>query len=223
MLKHQTKSEAAYAFLREQILSGALQPGERLTLARLSEDLGVSLMPVREALGRLARDGLVDVTPYKDARVAAMSRRDVEDIFSVRAALEAHAMELAVRRAGADLAEPLETINARFAQAVERRDFTEINEANRAFHAVVLKAADNDHLARFLEDIWMKCARYRAGFRLIPGRSTSAVAEHAAIIVAVARGDADAAAAAARAHIDEAAAGMADYVDRITEPAEAAS
>lgn len=223
MLKHQTKSEAAYAFLREQILSGALQPGERITLARLSEDLGVSLMPVREALGRLSRDGLVEVTPYKDARVAPMSRRDVEDIFSVRAALEAHAMELAVRRAGAALAEPLEAINARFAEAVAASDFAAMNDANRAFHELVLARADNDHLARFLEEIWMKCARYRAGFRLIPGRRTSAVTEHEAIIAAVVANDPASAAAAARAHIEEAAKGMAEYVDRAAVDEEASA
>ena len=213
MLKHQTKSEAAYAFLREQILSGALQPGERLTLARLSEDLGVSLMPVREALGRLARDGLVEITPYKDARVTPMSRRDVEDIFSVRAALEAHATELAVQRAGPGLAEPLAAINARFAAAVEAQDFAALGEVNRAFHVRLLETADNDHLTRFLEDAWLRCARYRAGFRLIPGRSTSAIAEHEAIIAAVRAGDAEAAGRAARAHVEEAGRGMADYVD----------
>lgn len=213
MLKHQTKSEAAYTFLREQILSGALQPNERLTLARLSEDLGVSLMPVREALSRLARDGLVDITPYKDARVAAMSRRDVEDIFSVRAALEAHAVALAVERAGPALAEPLERINQRFAAAAEVPDFAAINDFNREFHVVILNSADNDHLKRFLEDAWLRCARYRAGFRLIPGRRTSAVAEHEAIVAAVRAGDAEGAARAARAHVEVAGRGMAEYLD----------
>ncbi len=221
MLKHQTKSEAAYAFLREQILSGALRPNERLTLARLSEELGVSLMPVREALSRLSRDGLVDITPYKDARVTPMSRRDVEDIFSVRAALEAHAMALAVQRAGKELAEPLERINVHFAETVAAQDFAAMNDINREFHVLVLKTADNDHLTRFLEDTWLKCARYRAGFRLIPGRSTSAVAEHEAIIAAVRAGDGEGAARATHAHVEAAGREMADYVDHTT--AEAAS
>jgi len=213
MLKHRTKSEAVYDVLREQILSGVLLPDQRLTLNQLSTEFGVSLMPVREALMRLEREHLVDITPYKDARVAPLSLRDMRELLSVRGALEAHAITLAYEHEGVRLAEHLRQANRRFHRAIEAEDFAEANEANREFHDFIADRACNDHLRRLLDDVWSKCLRYRAGFRLVPGRGRAAAAEHEAIIAAIEAGETERMAILMRAHMDTAGREMAEVLE----------
>ena len=198
---HRTKTDVAFRFLREEILSGALEPEQRLTPAALAERLGTSMVPIREALMRLEREGLVEVTPYRSVRVAPMSIADVVELFSVRAVLEGHAIRLAGANEGARLAHHLEQINARLGEAAGRNNYAELSEANWEFHRFVLSRASNFHLERLLEDIWAKCSRYRAGFRLIEGRDKAVQREHADIIDAVRRGNGDEMEAACRRHI----------------------
>src|ERR671936_2125325 len=88
-----------YERLRDQILNGELRPGDQLVEARLASELGVSKTPVREALIRLQRDGLVHTEPYRGARVMSPSEADVREILELRLALECHIVrDLAERR-----------------------------------------------------------------------------------------------------------------------------
>ncbi|MEQ9813386.1 MAG: GntR family transcriptional regulator [Azospirillaceae bacterium] len=210
---HRTKAELVYEYLREQILSGALEPEARLTLAALSRQLGTSMMPVREALMRLEREGLVEVAPYKDVRVAPLSITDITELFSVRAVLEGHALRLAAGNEGTRLADHLEQVNARFERARADENYTEVNAANWEFHRFILDRARNHHLRRLLEDVWAKCLRYRAGFRLIPGRAESAFREHEAIIAAVRAGELDEMERICRRHIETAGREMVAYLE----------
>ncbi|MER7438453.1 GntR family transcriptional regulator, partial [Pseudonocardia alni] len=99
-------SERAQAALREEILTGALAAGAHLGEVELADRLGVSRTPVREALSRLAAEGLVELHPHRGARVATFSEADLDDIFGVRTALEPRATALAAARAtAADLDE----------------------------------------------------------------------------------------------------------------------
>lgn len=211
-LKHRTKGELVYAHIREQILSGAFEPGQRLTLSSLAASLSTSMMPVREALMRLEREGLVAVAPHKDVRVAPLSLSDIEELFGVRAVLEGHALRLAAQNEGARLAEHLEQANARFQRALAAEDYGDVSSANWEFHRFVLDRANNHYLRRLLEDAWAKCLRYRAGFRLIPGRAKAAVREHREIIRAVRTGDLDLMERACRHHIETAGAEMFAYL-----------
>lgn len=213
LAKHRTKADTIHAHLREQILSGELEPEERLTLAALSQRLGTSIIPIREALTRLEREGLVEVMPYRAVRVAAMSIADISELFSVRAVLEGHAARLAAEREGERLANELEAINARFQAAAVRKDFAEVSVANWEFHRHMLDRAGNLRLGRILEDVWSQCERYRAGFRLIPGRDVSAVTEHGQIIAAIRASELDGVEAAVRLHIEKAGTEMIAYLE----------
>jgi len=211
--EHRTKADLAFQFLREEILSGALEPEEKLTPAALAKRVGTSMVPIREALMRLEREGLVESMPYKGVRVAPMSIADVVELFSVRAVLEGHAVRLAGQNEGARLADHLEQINERIAYAASRKDYATLSEANWEFHRFILGRAHNFHLQRLLEDIWSKCSRYRAGFRLIAGRDEAVQHEHAAIIAAVRGGDGDEMEAACREHIRRAGEEMRLYLE----------
>lgn len=205
---HRTKVELAYDFLRERILNGELAPGQKLTLASLAEMMGTSHMPVREAVLRLQQENLVELTPHTGMRVTPLRASDVRELFQVRAALEGLAARLAcLQMNAADLAD-LRTCHKLFQSCQKADDFAGMAEANWRFHKVILTAAGNSHLTREMNDIWVKCFRFRAGYRLIPGRSNSTIKEHAAMLKAFENKDAAAAAQAAFDHSENAGTDM---------------
>ncbi|PZQ48157.1 MAG: hypothetical protein DI556_15155 [Rhodovulum sulfidophilum] len=198
---HRRKADLVYEFLREQIINGTYAPGQRMTLAELSQELGLSNMPVREALLKLEREGLVESEPHKGMRVVGLSAQTARDLFEIRCELEGLAAWRAARSADTALADDLTEINAEFAEAYERQDFTAMGVANWALHRRILQATGSDQLSRMLEDVWTGSARYRLGYQLIPGRASLTIAEHAELIEALRRRDPEAAREAARAHI----------------------
>ncbi len=219
---YRTKAEIVYAQLREQILSGGLLPGQRITLAGLAKQLEVSVMPIRDAVARLEREGLVSLTPHKDIRVTDLSIKDIRQLFDIRGVLEALAARLAVQNAAGSCAAQLVAADARMKAAFAARDFYAMADANWDFHRAILAAAGNPHLARMLEDVWARCFRFRLGYKLIPGRAEATFTEHAAIIAAMGAGDAGAVALAAQSHVGQAAQDFLRILDasgRVVDPA----
>jgi DNA-binding GntR family transcriptional regulator len=219
---YRTKAEIVYAQLREQILSGGLLPGQRITLAGLAKQLAVSVMPIRDAVARLEREGLVAQTPHKDIRVTDLAVHDIIQLFDIRGALEALAASTAARNAAGSCAGQLVAADARMRAAYAARDFYAMADANWDFHRAILAAAGNPHLARMLDDVWARCFRFRLGYKLIPGRAEATFTEHEAIIAAMRAGDAAATARAAQSHVGQAARDLLRILDssgRVADPA----
>lgn len=214
---HRKKADLVYEYLREQIINGTYPPGRRMTLADLSGELGLSHMPVREALLKLEREGLLISEPHKGMRVVTLSLTDAQELFEIRCELEGLSAYRAAISGDADLVEDLRAINADFAEAVNRQDFTAMGSANWLLHRRMLQAAGSAQLTRVLEDHWSATSRYRSGYQLIPGRATHTIVEHEAIIAAIARGDAEAARRAAREHIQKAGADLAIIVAKMVD------
>lgn len=203
-IQHHKKADLAYAYLREQIVNGSLAPGQRVTLAELSGACGMSHMPVREALVRLQREGLLESEPHKGVRVVRLSLEDARELFAIRTELEGLAAHSACGAGDARLVPDLDAINRRFIDAFLVTDYTVMGAANWAFHQRILQAAGNAQLNRILEGIWTASQRYRLGYKLIPGRAQCTIDEHAQIIAALGSGDPERARAAARDHIRKA-------------------
>ena len=104
---HLKKADIAYGYLRELIINGTFAPGQRLTLAEVSGACGMSHMPVREALLRLARDGLLESEPHKGVRVVELSLKEAKELFAVRTELEGLAAYAACAAADAASASAL--------------------------------------------------------------------------------------------------------------------
>lgn len=139
--------------IREAILSGALQPGERLRQDILAREFGTSATPVREALNRLASDGLVELMPHRGAVVKSLSRRDIDEIYEVREALDPYAAELTTERATkAELAQigKLAERCAREQSSTARVRF----ENNRLFHRSLYAPCGNKRLVETLDGLW---------------------------------------------------------------------
>ncbi|MFR9731161.1 GntR family transcriptional regulator [Saccharopolyspora sp. MS10] len=200
-----TKSEFAYASVREQILSGELPPGSVLNQAVLARTIGISTTPLREALRRLMSERLVELDAHRDARVTELSGEEVRDLLEMRRTLDPMAAALAAeRRTRDDIAEIRRSVEQQRAlpDSPSRRQLAE----QRRFHAAIYRASHNDLLVEALEGLWDKADRYRM-HALREGRSTAERErrdeEHRLLAEHVIAGDAQAAAELMREHVDE--------------------
>jgi DNA-binding GntR family transcriptional regulator len=187
----------AYAALCDAIVTGVLAPGETLHDTELCRWLSLSRSPVREALGRLREEGLVESEPQRFTRVAPLAVRDVLDVFPVLASLHGLATELAVPRlARADVRE-LRDQNTAFIEALSAGDAARAYAADEEFHGVFVAASGNGEIAPLLERLAPRLRRLEhLASKVPPGRRSAA--QHEAIIARAAAGDAVRAASAAR-------------------------
>lgn len=191
--------EIVFESLREAIISGVLEPGERLMEIQLADEMGVSRTPVREAIRKLELEGFVVMIPRKGAYVAGVSHKDVADVFEIRSALEGLAASLAAERVTDEEIEQMERILL-YRQG-EELTLEEIVESDTDFHALVYKASRNERLIQILENLREQIQRFRATSLAVPGRMKDAIEEHRGIVEALARHDVEEAHALAMAHI----------------------
>jgi DNA-binding GntR family transcriptional regulator len=187
----------AYTMLCAAIVDGTLAPGEALNDGELCTWLGLSRTPVRDALGRLAEDGLVEIAPQRYTRVSGLTARDAHDTFPLLAAVHALATELGVPRLGREGAERLRAANEAFVVALTSRRARAVYEADDRFHQVFVDAADNREIERSLRHLAPRLRRLevlRTG--ALPGRRS--VAQHEAILARATSADARGAASAPR-------------------------
>src|SRR5580765_3652483 len=174
--------QRVYDHLRAEILSGRLEPGAELAEVALSEQLGVSRGPLREAIGRLASEGLVTVRPRRGAVVRSLSKEEFLELYQVREALEMLAVRLAVPRLGDEDVAVLEGLVATMAKHAEREEVAEFFEANSAFHVRLVEASGNAKLLELYEQLLAQLGRYRLRSLTLRGNLDRSVAEHAAIL-----------------------------------------
>jgi DNA-binding GntR family transcriptional regulator len=146
--------------LREEILSGALAPGERLIEERLTRRFGISRAPLREALRLLGQQGLVEHAPRRGVRVAELSPADVDELFGLRDVLERYAVETALpdERDLSGLAEALDVM----AVAAQTGDALTESEAHRRFHIALVMLAGHRQLLLVYESVILKLQLYMA-------------------------------------------------------------
>jgi DNA-binding GntR family transcriptional regulator len=188
-------------FLREEIVSGRLAPGERLTEQALAERCQVSRVPLREAFRILSAEGLVVLSPHRGASVAPLSGDDLVDLFEARAAIEAHACALAATVTGKDVIKPLHKIVADMRRAVVDGDITTYYALANDFHTGLIAASGNAVLVRIYEQIRRQLRRYQAAMSRMPELPRRSIAEHAKILKAIDSHDAKTAQDAAVSHI----------------------
>jgi DNA-binding GntR family transcriptional regulator len=209
-------SDQVYEYLRGEITTGRLVPGERLDLDQLVERLKVSKMPIKEALGRLATEGLVDIQSRRGTYVGRVDARDLEETFEVRRVLEMLAGELAVKRVReSDLARLRELI-------VRMEGSSEVAahvELNFQFHGLIVELSDNRKLIEMYErlsvPIQVAGIHYRSEGWL--ERLAQEQQEHRAIIKALASRDDEGVTRAISAHIKRGRRSLLDDVEKSKE------
>ncbi|NDD65902.1 MAG: GntR family transcriptional regulator [Acidobacteria bacterium] len=209
-------SDQVYEYLRGEITTGRLVPGERLDLDQLVERLKVSKMPIKEALGRLATEGLVDIQSRRGTYVGRVDARDLEETFAVRRVLEMLAGELAVGRIGeSDLAR-LRKLIVRMEESSEVAAHVELNFQ---FHGLIVELSDNRKLIEMYErlsvPIQVAGIHYRSEGWL--ERLAQEQQEHRAIVDALASRDAEEVARAISAHIGRGGRSLLEDVEKSKE------
>ncbi len=148
--------------LRDEILSGTLEPGARLIEEQICQRFSISRAPVREAMRLLAQQGLVEHLPRRGARVTVWSDVDIAQLFEIRGLLERHAITRAIPLTPTPGADPLAGVRARLremADAQNANDELAKDDAHRAFHAAIVALAGNRQLDLTLEPILIKLQR----------------------------------------------------------------
>lgn len=183
------------------VRAGRIVPGQRLTEAEYSARLGVSRSSVREAFRRLTSDGLLDFAPHRGVAVRQLTRKEVDDLFAIRAALEGLVVSLATRRLHAEPDE-LVTLRHEMDEAATAGDMNRFTGGNARFHALLAASADNPLLAQTLTRL--SNTIYWLQFRVLVDRPAvfDTNREHDRIVDAIVAGDAVAAEAAMRDHVE---------------------
>lgn len=147
--------------LIRSIVTGELKPGERLSPARLAEELGVSHIPVREALAGLEAVGHVNRVPRVGFFVAEVSSEDMEDIYHWRQYLEDEAHRLAVPKLTNEDLDRMRKLTKEMSKSVKQKSGARFLSLNRDFHFIPFERAGSDHLLRFLNHLWDAASRYQ--------------------------------------------------------------
>jgi len=192
--------EIVFESMREAILNGILEPGERLMEIQLAEEMGVSRTPVREAIRKLELENFVVMIPRKGAYVAGVSSKDVADVFEIRSALEGLAAGLAAERITEDELEQMERVLFFRASEIEM-DLEQFVKSDTDFHALVYKASRNERLIQILANLREQIQRFRATSLAVPGRHKLAIEEHRMIVEALRNHNSEEAQSLAMAHI----------------------
>ena len=201
-LENRTLRERVFEHLRDEILSGELPAGTELHEVGLAQSLGVSRGPLREALGRLAAEGLVTITPRRGAVVTKLTRREFVEAYQVREALESLAVRLAVPQLTDDDRRRLHDLSDEMVALADAGDAQGFFDANRRFHQIFVLASGNERLQEMHRLLIAQMARLLARSQQLRGGLQQSIAEHRAILEAVDAADAERAARLMEEHIE---------------------
>jgi DNA-binding GntR family transcriptional regulator len=197
--------EDGYLKLREAIVSGRLQPNQRLVEADLGDELGVGRSAIRTALARLDQEGLIEHERNRGARVRLVEEGEAVEILEARASLEGlAARHAALNRSEEDVAE-LRRILGEMRELLAGGDLLSASDRNALLHRRVVAASGHATAARLIAGLNSQLVRFQYRTIMLPGRRDRSFAEHEAIIEAIVAGDADAAEAAMRLHLSHVA------------------
>jgi DNA-binding GntR family transcriptional regulator len=193
--------DPGYERLRAEIVSGRLMPNQRLIEAELVAQLGVGRAAIRSILARLDHDGLVVRELNRGARVRMVTADEAIEITQARAALEGlAAREASLRATDEDIAEITAILDEMPGQ-LERGDLLGYSETNRRLHARILASSRHAIAQRLVDGLKAQLVRFQYRSILVPGRPGRSLAEHRALVAAIAARDPDAAESAMRHHL----------------------
>ncbi|MGU7837842.1 GntR family transcriptional regulator [Burkholderia sp. AW33-5] len=194
-------ADAVAASLREMIINGELQAGERLVERDLAERFGISRIPMREAIQRLEREGLLDIFRNRGAVVRMLSASDVQEIYDMRTLLEGDAIYRSVKRLDDETLARAELVHRLLGESnVPRRQ----GELNREFHALLYSCCGNARQLKAIAELRSQVERYERLQTTLLADTPSFQVEHDAILQACRERNARGARAMTVAHLDSA-------------------
>jgi DNA-binding GntR family transcriptional regulator len=200
-LDNLTLRERVHEHLKQEILANRYRPGSELLEVPLSEELGVSRGPIREALRSLEAEGLVHITPRRGAVVVSFTKRDFLEAYQVREALESLGVRLAVPLMSAAVLDDLDAQLEVMARHAAMGDVDAFFVANASFHEAFVEASGNRKLVETYRRLIAQMGPYRRPSARLRGNVERSITEHRRILVAARRRDVDAAVAQLVKHV----------------------
>ncbi len=188
--------------LEREIVTGGLQPGDKLDERMLSERFNVSRTPVREALQQLSSSGLVETRPRRGTVVASITVNELIEMFEVMSELESYCARLAARRMMAPEIAALRDLYEACAREREREEPDSYYAANVAFHEAIYAGSHNSYLERQTKAVRNRLSPYRRLQLYRPGRIGGSCDEHLEVLDAITRHDSEKAGEAMLRHVD---------------------
>jgi DNA-binding GntR family transcriptional regulator len=148
--------EQTRARIRHGLMAGVFTPGQVLSLRKMAQALGTSLMPVRETLSQLVAAGVLEGQQNGSARVPKLSKERLHDLYEVRNLIESRASRLAAERASARLIQDLSRINKELLSSVKKRKLLECLSKNQEFHFTLYRASESEVLLPIIENVWLQ-------------------------------------------------------------------
>lgn len=199
---HKPLREMVYEELKMQILKGSIIPGTRMMEVDLAEEMGVSRTPIREAIRKLEKEGLVTIEPRRGAYASMISTEDMVEILEVRQDLEGLAAYFAADRMTKSQMEELKQVSNSYNEAVMQGNMEAMIKHDTRFHHIIVESCRNKILVQMIEQLQELVLRFRYIYYDNFRRAENMPEEHEAIVAAIAEGNADKARAAADIHIE---------------------
>lgn len=193
--------DRVYRAVRKDILNGTLPPATRLVEVQLASQFEVSRTPVREALKRLAAEGLIVLDPVRGMVVREIDAREAEDVYVIREMLDGLGSRLAAQRISPAALTKLRVLTELMQQAAEHHSWAAVVQMNISFHEVLYRAAGNERLSAIGRSLEESVRRFSAMAFTTPERVGEVIQEHTEIIDALEAHDADRAEAVTRQHM----------------------
>ncbi len=208
--------DQAYQAIRIRILDNVFPPGYQALESELAQALGISRTPVREALIRLQKEGLVSVVPRHGMRVLPVSPTDMAEIYTVLTALECAAAEIvAARRPGDDELKPLLQATRDMDRALKADDLDAWAAADERFHRLLVELAGNRMLMATVENFWDRAHRARMVTLRMRPKPINSTKEHTALVERLRAGDPGGAVQVNRAHRSRASRELLELFERL--------
>lgn len=190
IIQHMTKSDLARQHIQEMVVSGSVRAGDRLTSREVSEALGMSETPIREAMRSLAAEGWLDFHPHLGVVVASIKREQLVEVYAVRGALGGLAIELGGPTYTPQLLDEIDRTLDALEAAVAAQDLAEYARLNRHFHALLSDTPATQWTLKVLAQLWAQTSAMHRGFEVVPpARIRKSLDEHWAIRHAIRAGD----------------------------------
>jgi DNA-binding GntR family transcriptional regulator len=199
---HRPLREIVYEELKMQILTGKIIPGTRMMEVELAEDMGVSRTPIREAIRKLEKEGLVTIEPRKGAYASQISTDDMVEILEVRQNMEGLAAFFAASRMKPEQLRVLREVEEAYNKAVEDGNTAEMIRYDSKFHKLIVESSNNKILIKMVEQLQETVLRFRYLYYDDFKRAEKMPEEHQMIVDAIANKNSEAARNAADFHID---------------------
>ena len=198
---HKPLREIVYEELKRQIMVGEIQPGTRMMEVELADEMGVSRTPVREAIRKMEKEGLVTIEPRRGAYASDISVQEMVDVLEVRQDLEGMAASLAARKITDEQKTHLRELVGQYRKAIDSGNIPEIIDQDEAFHKYIVGIGENKTLIQMVTKLQELALRFRYMYYEDFSRFRNQPTEHEHITEAIISGDSETARRLAEEHL----------------------